>query len=129
MIATLSEEQQERFIRDGYLIARKLLPQNVVATTREGLLAVLKIDAHDLETWKGKGITADPAVLAVTAPCRTEADERMAEQLVGPNFIRGECYSPYLESQGASPALAGYIPVLNFPSPGPPEYQKPLYYH
>ena len=45
--------------------------------------------------------------------------DAVAEQLVGPHFIRRLCHSPYLESRGVSPAvIAGYIPVLNFPTPG-----------
>jgi len=50
--------------------------------------------------------------------------------LVGPCFVRGLCHSPYLESQGVAPAIMpGYIPVLNFPAPGPRQFQRPSGYH
>ena len=35
-------EQREQFIRDGYVVARGLLPQDVVAATRDNLLAAMR---------------------------------------------------------------------------------------
>jgi Phytanoyl-CoA dioxygenase (PhyH) len=130
MTARLSEEQTQQFIRDGYLIARGLLAPELVAATREALLAALGIDPGVPATWDGKALSADPAIIALTAGCRTEKVEAVAEQLVGPCFVRGLCHSPYLESRGVSPALMpGYIPVLNFPTPGPRQFQKPDGFH
>ncbi len=126
----LKEDQIQQFVQDGYLVARNLLHSDIVATTRDELLKALSIDPSDPETWKGKGISADPSILALTVKCRTEEVETIAEQLVGPHFIPNLCHSPYLESQGVSPAIMpGYIPVINFPSPGPMEFQKPASYH
>jgi hypothetical protein len=130
MTAQISEAQKQQFIRDGYLIARGLLPEQTVADTRNGLLKALEIEENDPTTWAGKGVSANPAAIALTAACRTDAVEAIAEQLVGPHFVRGLCRSPYLESRGISPAtIQGYIPVLNFPTPGPREFQKPTGYH
>ena len=130
MAAKITEEQRQQFIRDGFLVARGLLPAAIVESTREALLAALAIDAAYPDSWKGKGISADPAVIALTIPCRTDGVEDIAKQLVGPNFVRGLCHSPYLEAQGVSPpTISGYIPVLNFPSPGPREFQRPAGYH
>ena len=54
----------------------------------------------------------------------------MAQQLVGPHFVRGCCYSPYLEAKGVEPTtLPGFIPVLNFPAPGPRVFEPPRSYH
>jgi hypothetical protein len=107
-----------------------LLPPEVVASTREELLAALEINPHDPATWQGKAVSADLQAIALTEGCRTEAVEAIAEQLVGPHFMRRLCHSPYLEARGVEPAvIAGYIPVLNFPTPGPREFQKPGGYH
>lgn len=130
MTARLSEEQTEQFIRDGFVVARGLLAPDRVAATRDQLLAAMGIDPGDPPTWAGNALSADPAVIALTAPCRTEAVEAIAEQLVGPSFVRGLCHSPYLESQGVSPAIMpGYIPVLNFPIQGPRRFEPPRGYH
>jgi len=126
----ISAEQRQQFIRDGFLVARNLLPINLVTTTRDRLATALGIDRNDSATWQGKGISCDPDVLALTIPCRTDQVEAVAEQLVGPHFARGLAYSPFLESRGVSPAtLTGYIPVINFPTPGPRLFEKPGSYH
>jgi hypothetical protein len=126
----ISREQQRQFIEEGYLVARSLLPTELVTGTRDRLAAALGIDADDPATWQGRGISCDPAVIALTNPCRTPEVEAVAAQLVGPHFARGLAYSPYLESRGVSPAtLAGYIPVINFPTPGPRRFVRPGGYH
>jgi hypothetical protein len=38
----LNAEQREQFIRDGYVVARGLLPQDAVASTRDNLLAAMR---------------------------------------------------------------------------------------
>jgi hypothetical protein len=130
MVARLTEEQTQQFIRDGWVVASGLLAPERVAATRDELLAELGIDPRVPATWEGNAISADPAIIALTARCRTEEVEAIAEQLVGPSFVRGLCHSPYLESQGVSPAIMpGYIPVLNFPTPGPRQFQRPRGYH
>src|SRR5688572_31735428 len=130
MTAQISEAQKQQFIHDGYLIARGLLPEKTVTDTRDRLLKALEIEEKDPATWAGKGVSANPMAIALTVPCRTDDVEAIAEQLVGPHFARGLCHSPYLESRGVSPAtVQGYIPVLNFPTPGPREFQKPTGYH
>jgi hypothetical protein len=126
----LSEAQTRQFIQDGYTVARGLLPPDTVSDTREALLASMGIDVHDPATWPGKSISSDLSVIALTARCRTPEVEAVAKQLVGSGFLPGQCQSPYLESRGVSPAvITGYIPVLNFPSPGPRQFQKPAGYH
>lgn len=126
----ISEEQKQHFIEQGYLIARGLLPEQTVIATREAILKTLEIDAQNPATWAGKNVTDNLHAIAQTVPCRTDAVEAVAEQLVGPHFVRGLCRSPYLESRGVTPStVQGYIPVLNFPTPGPREFQKPTGYH
>lgn len=124
------DEQKQHFIREGYLIVRGLLPKPLVTSTREAVLKTLEIDPQSPATWAGKNVTANLDAIAQTVPCRTETLEAVAEQLVGPHFVRGLCRSPYLESRGVSPAtVRGYIPVLNFPTPGPRRFEKPTGYH
>lgn len=130
MSPLLSEAQTRQFIQDGYTVVRGLLPPDVVTSTREALLSAMEIDPNDPATWTGKSLSPDLAVIALTAPCRTPEVEAVAEQLVGPWFVPRLCHSPYLESRGVTPAvIEGYIPVLNFPTPGPHQFQKPAGYH
>lgn len=125
----LTAPQREQFIRDGYLMVRGLIPPALAATTRERLLAAMGVDEGDPATWQGKNIPHQPEVIALTAPCRTEAVEQVAEELTGPDFVREWCHSPYLESRQQPPMTRGYIPVLNFPRPGPQEFLAPQGYH
>jgi hypothetical protein len=118
------------FIRDGFVVVRGLLARELVAETRERLLAALEIDEGNPESWTGKNVIGDPTALALTAACRTEAVEAVAAELVGPQFLRARAFSPYLEARGADdPYIDGYIPVLNFPAPGPRELVRPRGYH
>jgi phytanoyl-CoA hydroxylase len=128
-LTSLTEEQRAQFIREGYIQVPGLIPPDLAASTRERLLAALEIDPEDPETWSGKNVVSDPRALALTEPCRTPAVEAVAQELVGPQFARGRCLSPYLEAKGLEPAIRGYIPVLNFPSPGPPEFERPCGFH
>ena len=68
-----------------------------------------------------------PGSIAVTVPCRTEAIERVAAELVGDGFVRGVTYSPFLEVTGSALSVTwhGFIPVLNFPTPGPRRFEPP----
>ncbi|GDX39803.1 hypothetical protein LBMAG21_00950 [Armatimonadota bacterium] len=127
---SVTEEERAHFIRDGYLIARQLLPKDLVIQTRNAVLEALEVEPDDPATWAGKNVVANLTAIAATVPCRTDAVEAIAEELVGAHFVRGLCHSPFLESRGVTPAtVQGYIPVLNFPSPGPRQFQKPTGYH
>lgn len=126
----LNNQQREAFVRDGFFLAPGLLSQELVQSTKENLLTQLHIDPQDSSTWSGKSVSDDVKALALTEPCRTPAIENIALQLVGPNFSPSVCYSPFLESKGnPSPLRKGYIPVLNFPVPGPRQFQPPGSYH
>ena len=62
----LSPEQKEQFTRDGYVVVRGLIPEDVVRTTRENLLNDLGVVLDDPATWKSKAETTrwawgDPA--------------------------------------------------------------------
>ena len=61
--------------REGYVVARGLLPPDLVRPTHDRLLDVLGIDPADPATWAGKSYVADPTALALTAACRTDAVE------------------------------------------------------
>ena len=126
----LNEAQKQQFIRDGYVVARGLLPRPLVEATRVNLLRALQIDVDDPFTWEGKSYSSDPDALAATVPCRTTAVEQVAEELVGSGFVHGLAYSPFLAARGIVPStIKGYIPVLNFPVPGAQRFECPLDYH
>jgi hypothetical protein len=126
-MTTLTGAQKTQFIDQGYVQVPGLLPPAQVAATRNALCASLGIAEGDPATWEGKpGFPDDAAVLATTIAARTEDFESVAEQLVGPDFLRGICYSPFLEWRGKTPVMAqGYIPVLTYPTSGAPEFVMP----
>ena len=122
----LTAEQREQFVRDGYVRVTGLIPAEVVRATREGLLPRMGVHPNDPSTWAGKAMSTDPNAISFTESCRTPAIEAVASELVGPDFVPGVTYSPYLDSQGVTPpVLRGFIPVLNFPRPGPPAFEPP----
>ncbi len=122
----LSAEQREQFIRDGYLRVSGLIPSGVVQTTYAGLLERMGVRPDDPATWAGKSMSTDLDAIALTESCRTSGIEAVASELVGPDFIPGVTYSPFLDSRGVSPAvLRGFIPVLSFPQPGPLVFEPP----
>ncbi len=115
----LTDAEKERFVREGYLIVRGLLPPELVDEIRENLCSSMGIDRDDPTTWTGKpSFPADLNVIATTNPGRTPAFEAVVEQLVGTDFLRGACFSPFLEWSSLPPQCEGYIPVLNYPTPG-----------
>jgi len=122
----ISAEQREQFIRDGYVRLSGLIPSDVVSSTRTGLLDRMGVKPDEPDTWAGKSMSTAPDAIAFTEACRTPLVEAAASELVGPDFIPGVTYSPFLDSQGVSPAtLRGFIPVLSFPRPGPPVFEPP----
>lgn len=126
----LSEAEREQFVRDGFVVVRGLIPEDLARRTREALLEALRIAPGDPATWEGKNVTADLAAIALTESCRTEGVEAVAEQLAGPGFLRGLAFSPFLDARGIRPAtIRGYIPVLRFPEPGPREFVQPRGFH
>lgn len=122
---TLTDDDRSFFIENGYFHARGLLPPGLVASIKGNLLGALAIDESDPATWQGKPGTVDDAkAIAATEPGRSDAFESVVEQLVGPDFIHGVCYSPFLEWHHKPPFLrAGFIPVLKFPEPGEKVWQ------
>ncbi len=122
----LSAEQREQFIRAGYVRVSGLIPSDVVQATHSGLLPRMGVHPDDPATWAGRAISTDPNAIAFTEACRTPRIEAAASELVGPGFVPGITYSPFLDSQGVSPAtLHGFIPVLSFPKPGPAVFEPP----
>lgn len=121
----LTEAQRDGFVRDGYVRVPGLLPPELTASLRAGLLESLAIDPDDPRTWEGKPVTVDDArAIAATEAGRTDAFEAVAEQLVGPDFVRGVCYSPFLEWRGKPPVIrAGFIPVLKYPEPDAADWE------
>ena len=122
----LTDEQKRQFVRDGYVKVSGILSPELVETTKANLFDRLGIDANDRATWAGKPtFPADETAIALTVPCRNEAFEAVVEQLVGPDFVRGRAYSPFTTDHFGYPTTHGYIPVLNYPKPGPKEYIRP----
>ena len=118
----ISTEQREQFIQDGCVRVSGLIPANVVSSTQTGLLEHMGVKPDAPDTWTGMSTDA----IAFTEACRIPMIEAVATELVGPDFIPGITYSPFLDSQGVSPAtLRGFIPVLSFPRPGPAAFEPP----
>ena len=116
---SLTEFEKEQFIRDGYLVVRGLLPPELVAETRNQLCASMEIDLSDPATWAGKAsFPTDLKVIATTTPARTPEFEAVVAQLVGAEFLRGTCFSPFLEWNHLPSECRGYIPVLSYPVSG-----------
>jgi len=126
-VASLGKNQSELFVRDGFVVVSGLIPPSTVAATRAALL-----EEHSAAAQAGAANDAARVIrlTQLTAPCRTDAMEDAAAQLVGPRFLRGVTYSPYLESLGTEATLyPGFIPVLRDPQPGPRAFAPPTSYH
>jgi hypothetical protein len=115
----LSSTQRELFVRDGFVIVRRLLPRDLVTATRERILAEVNAAPPAGETLYQARFTS------LTAACMTPDVFAVGEALAGPHLRRDSIYSPFLESQGESAYLFGYVPVLRYPQPGPKLFQKP----
>jgi hypothetical protein len=115
----LSADQIHGFIHDGFVVARGLLPSDLVKETRERLLAAVAAEPEPGEVlWQSH-------LRALTWPCWTPEVLAVGEQLVGPHYRRGENYSPFLESKGECGYFTGYVPVLRYPKPGSKEFTPP----
>lgn len=126
----LTEEQRARFVRDGFLIVPGLIPRAIMASTRDRLLAELEIAPEDPASWQKPLDIARTDLMELTAPCRTPAIEAVVEQLIGPAFLPGVTYAPFLETHGFEAKLyPGFIPIIKFPTPGLREFVKPTGYH
>lgn len=102
----LSEIQVEQFIRDGYVVVPGLIEPEIGEKARQILWDTAKIDPADRATWPENPVLAAVEAHELMAFCRVPAMEEVAEQLAGPHFKRG----------------GGFVPVVNFPTPGPREF-------
>jgi hypothetical protein len=123
-LITLTNAQKQRFIDEGYLVVPGLLPPELVAGTKARLLGSLGIVESDPSTWTAKpSYPTDLQVIATTDAARTPEFEAVTEQLVGADFRRGACFSPFLEWNHLPADLSGFIPVLTYPTPGGPRLE------
>jgi len=127
----LTAEQKEDFIRDGYIIVRDLIPQDVVRKTRDDLMESLGAIYDDPTTWKSREEvtswmwTAGP----LTKKCRSAQVEQVVEELIGPHFLRGVSFHPGKESVGLEAREYGYIPVLTSPKVNGKDLVPPTPWH
>ncbi len=119
----LTPEQKQQFIDEGYVRVPGLIDPDVVAAVKRNLLLSVGIDESNPSSWDTSQSLPDADdVLSTTIPARTEAVESVAEQLIGPDFLRGVSFSPFLEWRHKTPVVnRGFIPVLGFPVPSPTE--------
>ncbi len=111
--------QIEQFIRDGYVVVPGLLSEKLVQETRDNLCSSMGIDLQDKSTWAEKpSVPTDLNAMAATNPARNDEFEYVAEQLVGKEFKKGICFSPFLEWNFLPPNCEGFIPVITYPTPG-----------
>lgn len=124
----LTETERDQFIREGYVIVRGLLPEDAVVSTRESLLSARGMKQDDPASWKRSATVLSEDFL-LTLPCWTEEVLGCAAELAGPNIARDNIYSPAREQQGLSPNMKGYIPILNYPTPGELAFDPPTGAH
>ena len=103
----LSDAQIGQFIRDGYVVVPGLIGPDLAAQGRQKVWGSIKIDPNNSATWPEKPILAVTEVFQNMTLCWTPGMDAVAEQLAGPRFARSN----------------GFVPVLNFPGPGPQEFQ------
>lgn len=115
----LTEEQKQGFINDGYVVARNLLPADLVTQTRQSIFAATGLREGDSSTWRGALL---PEAAPLTESCRTREVEEIARELVGANFSPGASYSPVLELRGENPIRRGFVPVMTYPQKGRREF-------
>jgi hypothetical protein len=123
----LSPAQVTQFIQDGYVRVPGLLPAGVAASVREQIAQALGFSPTDPATWTGPKVPHQTHPL--TTPCRTAELEAAAAELVGSDFLPGQCFSPYLDALGLEPVVQGYLPVLTYPEPGPQRFVRPNGFH
>ena len=90
----------------GYVIARDAIPRDIVVASRNAMWTKLGMSADDPATWPDQALGVYPDGYTPTLPCRTPMIDALAEQLIGPLFVRG----------------AGFWPVLSYPRPGPRQW-------
>lgn len=123
----LSDEQKAQFIRDGFVIARGLLPDELVHQTREAIL--------NSEYWPDEEIQKSGVSIPLwnastpTKVCRTPEVEQIGEELLGPHFLRGVSFHYGKELAGLEAREEGFVPVITFPSSGAPRFEAPSAYH
>ncbi|MEO6906774.1 MAG: phytanoyl-CoA dioxygenase family protein [Abditibacteriaceae bacterium] len=127
----LTDKQKQDFTRDGYVIVRGLIPDDVVRQTRDDLMDSLGAKVDDSATWKsqpevGRWMwTAGP----LTEKCRSREVEQVVEELAGPHFLRGISFHPGKESVGLEARELGYIPVLTSPKVNGKDVVPPIDWH
>ena len=116
---SLTKAQKEHFIEQGYLVVPGLLSQPLVDDTLSLLCDRMKLNPDDSATWAGKpSFPANLNVLETTHAARTQDLESVAEQLVGESFLRGVCFSPFMEWNNLPSECRGFIPALSYPTEG-----------
>ncbi len=108
----LTDADVDQFVRDGYTVARGLIAPDIVDTALATIWRELNVDPEDEATWPDSAIIVPHEINSLMKPCRTPDVDTIAERLAGPGIRRG----------------GGYSPVINFPRPGPAEFE-PMGYH
>lgn len=97
----------DHFIEHGYVIARGVIPRDIIQSCRRDMWSILQQNPDDPATWPEHSLMVAAQAYAATVPCRTSTIDQLAQQLVGPLTQAGH----------------GYYPVLNFPRPGPRQWR------
>jgi hypothetical protein len=103
-------------VRDGYVVVKDLVPRDIVEPLRDRLCAARRIDRNEPTTWAN--YYEDLDVVAETKAARTPAMDAVTAELVGPDFLRGQSFSPYLASIRQPPMYDGFLPLFRFPTAG-----------
>lgn len=118
----LSAAQKEQFIRDGYVAVSGLIPDDIIAATRDNICNSMNISVTDSTTWPTEERAVPWDIVELTQGCRTEKMDDAAQELVGGVLMRRMCISSVLDMQGKPPYTKGFIPVLAFPRAGEKRY-------
>ena len=89
----LTEDEEEQFIRDDYVVVKGLLSPKLVANIKDRLYSRLGITPNDSTTPRQAFISRGFGRDRTTNAARNAEFESVAEQLVGDDTLKGECFS------------------------------------
>ncbi len=127
----LTPEQKQDFTRDGYVIVRGLIPEDVVRQTRDAVMQSMGCVLDEPTTWKSQPEIAQWMWTAgpLTEKCRSKEVEQVVEELAGPHFLRGVSFHPGKQSVGLEARELGFIPVVVSPKVDGKDVMPPISWH
>lgn len=119
----LSDEQKAQFIRDGYVVVRGLIPEDVAQSTHDAILEELQTEKGQKQTNSHVLTRAMWGAGPLTEACRDAKVEQVVTELLGPHLPQLS-YHTGKETVGLESEERGYIPVLTMPNPKRTELEQ-----